>query len=123
MASNLSVSLQPEVVRSNTGVLIAAGEGTPGNYVNIGVPLAQPSRLILFQNGTDGAVMISFDGGITDHLPVFAGAFVLLDITTNRTDTGGAFNLAKGTQFAAKSLAGFTPPTTGSFFITSFYAK
>jgi hypothetical protein len=121
MASNLSVSLAPEAVRSVLGATIAAGAGA---YVNVGTVLAQPARLILFQNGTDGDVMVSFDGGITDHMPIFLGAFVLLDVTTNRTDTGGAFNISQGSQFAVRTLGGtFTTPTTRAFFLTSFYAK
>lgn len=118
MSSNLSVRILPEAVLTETGALIAAGAGA---YVAIGTPLENPSRLVLFQNGTDGDVMISFDG-VTDHMPVFLGAFVLLDVTTNRSNTGGAFNVGEGTQFWARNLGGsYTDPTTGEFFISSFY--
>ena len=120
MSSNLSVRILPEQVKTETGANIGAGAGT---YVAIGTPLAEPARLILFQNGTNGDVMISFDG-VTDHMPVFLGAFVLLDVTTNRANTGGAFNIGEATQFWARNLGGtFTNPTTGAFFITSFYGK
>jgi hypothetical protein len=137
MASNLSITMYPEAVYSNTGALIAAGGGTPGNYVSIGTPLLNPARIILFQNGTDGDIMLSFSNGIpiaqpagppaisADNLPVLKGSFVLLDVSTNQTEVAGSFNIAQGTQFAAKTLAGagFTAPTTGAFFITSFYGK
>lgn len=118
MSSNLSVRILPEAVKSETGANIGAGAGT---YVAIGTPLANPGRITLFQNGTDGDVMISFDG-VSDHMPIFLGAFVLLDVTTNRSKTGGAFNVGEGTQFWARNLGGtFTTPTTGEFFISSFY--
>jgi hypothetical protein len=88
--------------------------------------ILSPGRLLLIQNATDGDVMISVDG-VTDHVPVFKGSFVLLDIMTNKAETGGAFNIAQQTKIYAIELnsagggafAGlFTNPTTGAVFAT-----
>ncbi len=60
--------------------------------------------------------MVSFDG-ITDHLPVAADGFVLLDITANKTVSQG-FYIAEGTRFYVKEIGN---PTSGSIYISSFY--
>lgn len=106
----LAIKILPEAVRS-----LAFGS-ISGTYMGVGTPLSNPSRLVMFQNFTDGDVMVSFDG-ITDHLPVSANGFVLLDITANKTVTQG-FYIAEGTRFYVKEI---TAPSTGSFYISSFY--
>jgi hypothetical protein len=106
----LSIKLLPEAVRS-----LAFGS-ISGTYAGVGTPLSNPSRIILIQNLTDALVMISFDG-ITDHLPVAADGFVLLDVTANKTVSQG-FYIAEGTRFYVKEIG---TPTTGSVYISSFY--
>jgi hypothetical protein len=107
----VSIKVLPEAVRTLDFSLIS------GTYMGVGTPLTNPSRIILFQNFTDQAVMISFDG-ITDNLPVAASGFVLLDITANKTVSQG-FSIAEGTRFYAKELT--DAPTEGSLYISSFY--
>lgn len=107
----LAIKLLPEAVRS-----LAFGS-ISGTYMGVGTPLSNPSRIILIQNFMDEAVMISFDG-ITDHLPVAADGFVLIDITANKTASQG-FYIAEGTRFYAKELS--SAPTSGSVYISSFY--
>lgn len=106
----LAIKLLPEAVRSIAAASIGVG------YMGVGTPLTNPSRLILFQNYTDAALMISFDG-ITDHVPIAANGFVLLDITANKTVNQG-FYIAEGTRFYVKEIGA---PTTGSFYVSSFY--
>lgn len=107
----IAIRVLPEAVRTLDFSAIS------GTYMGVGIPLSNPSRIVLFQNFTDQAVMISFDG-ITDHLPVPAEGFVLLDITANKTVSQG-FAVAQGTRFYAKQLT--DAPTVGSFYISSFY--
>lgn len=107
----LAIKVLPEAVRT-------LGFGSiSGAYMGVGTPLENPSRIILIQNFADEAVMVSFDG-LTDHLPVAASGFVLLDITANKTVTQG-FYIAEGTRFYVKELD--TTPTSGSVYISSFY--
>src|SRR5580693_3069605 len=108
--SALSIKLLPEPVRS-----LAFGS-ISGAYMGVGTPLSNPSRLIIFQNFTDSALMVSFDG-ITDHLPVAANGFVLLDVTANKSATQG-FYIAEGTRFYVKEIG---VPSLGTFYISSFY--
>ncbi len=107
----LAIKLLPEAVRS-----LAFGS-ISGTYMGVGTPLSNPSRLILFQNFTDEAVMVSFDG-ITDHMPVAANGFVLLDITANKTVSQG-FYIAEGTRFYIKQES--SAPSSGNFYISTFY--
>ena len=113
MQANLSVRLTPEPVRS-----LAAGSVGVG-YTAIGTPLKNPAKILLFQNGTDQSVMISFDG-VNDHFPLFSGTFVLLDASTNRTDPAGSCTVAANTQFYAKQIG---TPTTGSVYVSVFYGS
>ncbi len=106
----LAIKVLPEAVRS-----LAFGS-ISGTYMGVGTPLTNPSRLVIFQNFTDGAMMVSFDG-ITDHVPVAANGFILLDITANKTVSQG-FYIAEGTRFYVKQI---DAPTTGSFYISTFY--
>ncbi len=89
------------------------------------------ARQVLIQNGTDGDVMIS-DDGVTDKAPVFKGAFILLDVTSNKTNPAGAFYMPAGTVLyvtqlnaaAEDAFAGdYTDPTSGAVFATFFYGK
>ncbi len=106
----LAIKLLPEAIRSIAFGSIAVG------YMGVGTSLAHPSRLVMFQNFTDAALMVSFDG-ITDHLPVAANGFVLLDVTANKTVSQG-FYIAEGTRFYVKEI---DAPSLGSFYISSFY--
>src|SRR5580692_10841660 len=98
MSNGLNLRFAVEPVRYILGPSVTAA------YVALGnaglTALQNGARQILIQNGTDGDVMISFDG-VTDHFPVFLGAFVLLDITTNKNDQAGSLYLAAGTTIYA----------------------
>ena len=113
MSSVQSIIIAPEPVRTITSGALTI------NYQAVGGPLLDSSHMVIFQNGTNGNVMISWDG-INDHYPVFSGAFVLLDVATNRTHQAGAFLIPTNTQFWAKWIAVPGGPT-GSVYITSFY--
>ena len=106
----LSIKILPEAVRSLAFGSISAA------YMGIGTPLSNPSRIFLIQNLTDALLMFSFDG-ITDHIPVAANGFVLLDITANKTVSQG-FYIAEGTRIYVKEV---DTPTSGSVYVSSFY--
>jgi hypothetical protein len=106
----LAIKIFPEAVRS-----LAFGS-ISGAYMGIGTPLANPSRIILIQNFTDASLMLSFDG-VTDHVPIAADGFVLLDVTANKTVSQG-FYIAEGTRFYVKEIG---TPSVGSIYISSFY--
>lgn len=109
---NLAIRLYPEPLRS-----IAFGSIGPA-YMGIGTAFAHPVRILYLTNQTNALLLFSFDG-VTDHLALPAGAFILLDVTANKTITSGCY-LAQGTRIYVKQSA---VPTSGSVYLTVFYAQ
>lgn len=101
--------MYPEPLRT-----IAFG-GITGTYAGVGTALTNPGRIYWLQNDTDALLTFSWDG-LTDHFVLPSGAFVLLDVTSNRTDTGGSLNIATGQRTYVKGA-----PTSGAVYLTSFY--
>lgn len=91
-------------------------------YAVIGVPFEHPARQIFIQNLTNQPVMVSFDGS-TDHLPLASNGFYLDDTASNRQATADQLNWPKGSQWWVKTLPGGSDPTTGSVWLSVFYAK
>ena len=111
--SNLAIRVMPEPVRS-----VAFGVIT-GAYVGLGAPFAYPVHWFMVQNLTDQGVMISWDG-INDHFPLPSNGYVIMDVGSNKTLTGGSFMVAQGTRFYVRALTG-SLPTLGSVYLSIFY--
>lgn len=109
--SNNAQQIYPEVLRT-----IAFGS-ISGTYAGIGTPLLHPGRLYYLVNQTDVLLTFSWDG-INDHFVVPAGSYILIDITTNRTATGGAFMVSENTRTYVKGA-----PGSGSVYLTSFFGS
>ncbi len=109
MSTNLGIRLQAEAVRT-----LAFG-AISGTYAALGSALLNPARIYYILNTTDGALTFSWNG-TTDHFVVNAGGFLLLDVTTNRSDTGGMCAIAQGTVTWVKGTA-----TSGSVYLSVFY--
>lgn len=93
---------------------IAAGATA---YVAAG-SLLNSARQILFNNLTNGFLIISLNG-IDDHFVLPAGAAFFNDVCSDRTEQSGAFVVALGQQFFVKYSG--AAPTTGNFYIQVFY--
>lgn len=87
-----------------------------GVYTGIGTSLANPARIIFVQNLTNATLLFSMDG-VTDHFPLAANAFLLLDVSTNKSISDGFF-IAAGTRFYVKTSGS---PTSGSVYVSVFY--
>lgn len=86
-----------------------------GSYANIGTALTDRAAAFRITNNTDGDMLFSLDGGVTDHLFVPASTFVLYDVRSNaRPVNQGNFVLPIGTQFAVKQV---TAPTENSIYV------
>jgi len=108
-----AIRLQAEPVRS-----LAFGS-ISGVYAGIGTEMTRPIRMILLQNLTNAAVMVSFDG-INDHLPLAANGYIVLDVTANKTvDTG--FFIGEGQRFYVKDLG--VACTAMSVYLSVFYGS
>ena len=113
MASpSLAIRLQFEPVRSLGEASIGAG------YMGVGTAINNPARQIFIQNLTDVSLMFSFDG-IHDHFPLPTNGFLLLDITSNKTQQGGFF-IAEGSRLYVKEIG---TPSTGSVYFSVMYGE
>lgn len=110
-------NIVPNYVRFDAVRSMAAGSIT-NTYQTFDVPFGHYMRLLHFINGTDGNMMVSFDG-TTDNLPVFAGSFDLYDLTADQ-DSDESFRYQVGTQVYIKYL---TAPTTGTFYLVAVFCK
>jgi hypothetical protein len=88
---------------------------TPNTYS----PLLQPPVHIIFDNQTDTAIAISYDG-VNTWRTFPAGEAVLLDMRANH-GLASNFTFSNGTQFYAK-LSGVSAGTSGNFSISYTYA-
>ncbi len=103
--------------RAETLRTLAFG-GIGAGYAAVGDPLDNPTRMLLVQNLTDASVLFSFDG-LNDHFPLAAGAFIIFDVCSDRTNDGGFF-VSAGTIINVKQLG---VPTTGSVYVSAFYGQ
>ena len=93
--------------------------GISGTYANIGVPLAKLPRAFCITNSTDGDLMVSDDGGVTDKFFLSAGSYKTWDIQANmNAHDDDKYVLPIGTQFAVKQV---TAPTEKSIYIEILY--
>ncbi len=88
-------------------------------YAIIGTPLSAPARIIKLVNLTNENALISTNG-IDDHDIIPAGSFALYDVTTNKTEQGGALFFAEGDRFYVKTA---TPPSEGGVSLTVIYGS
>lgn len=111
--SNNSIRILAEPVRS-----LAFGS-IGGAYMGIGTSLSNPSRILYLLNDTNATLMFSYDG-ITDNQPLPASSAIILDLTANRTQTGGAAFIAEGTRIYVKQVG---TPTSGSVYVSTYYGS
>ncbi len=109
--SNLAIRLFPEVIRT-----LAFGS-ISGTYAGIGSPLLNPCRILHLTNTTDVLLTFSFDG-VNDHFVIPSDSFMLLDVTSNMTLTGGSFVISQGQRIYVKGA-----PTLGSVYLSVFYGS
>jgi len=105
--------LVPDLLQSlSYGGIITEG------FINVAV-FVQPVRLLLIQNLTDQLVVFSFDGHNSHLILPSCGNFTM-DIATNR-GTPQTMSLPVGYGIGAKALD--VEPTTGSVYVSYFYAQ
>ena len=108
-----AVRVLPEPVRTLGFAAIS------GSYAAIGTPFNYPIHYFMIQNLSDAAAMISWNG-TDDHFPLEVNGYIIMDVSSNRTSTGGSFMISQGTQFYAKALTA-SLPTTGNIYLSVFY--
>jgi hypothetical protein len=109
--SNLAIQIFPEPLRVTEFGDIGAG------YTLIGTPFENPSRILVIQNLTDKQMDFSFNGD-DDHLTLPSGGQIVLDVTANRTNTGGAAYFSQGIGIWVKYVVA---PTLGEVAVSTFF--
>ena len=107
---SLSIRLQCEPVRTLAAAAILAG------YMGVGTAMSRPIRMLFIQNLTDVTLMFSLNG-IDDNFPLAAQGYIMLDISSNKTNTQG-FYFAEGQRVYVKQSG---VPATGAVWVTTFY--
>jgi len=110
MAQSQSIKLAVEPVRSLAFGSIAAG------YTGVGTSFANPVRILHVQNLTDVTLMFSYDG-VLDHFPLATSSYLLLDITSNRSNEQGYY-IPEGDRLYVKQDG---VPSSGSVYATIYY--
>jgi hypothetical protein len=77
-----------------------------GSYIAFGTGFTYPVRLLHIVNKSNEDVLISFDGGYTDHLYIAAGSYLVYDFGTNRGNSAPVLELAQGSPMMIKGTAG-----------------
>ena len=75
-------------------------------------------RQIIVQNYTDVLLQFSFDG-INPHFVLPSGGQLILDVTTNEIANSQGWFIGIGTQMSVEQIGA---PTTGSVYVSAFYA-
>jgi len=107
-------------------VTAASISGAGGAYVNLGVTLQHPLRMLIIQNYTDGYIQVSMDKGTSDAFVMGPDFAMIFDMTSNsqhRGQTEDGPMVAAGTQIQVKQLSGFGAVSTGSVFLSGFYEQ
>lgn len=108
---NLAVRLYAEPLRT-----LAFGS-ISGTYAPLGSVFANPCRIMHIVNTTDALLTFSLDG-LTDHFVCASNAYLIIDITSNMTSTGGSLALAQGQRIYVKGS-----PTLGTVYLTVWFGS
>jgi len=112
-----AVRLLPEALRT----LNFSGISTV--YSPVGTSFNNACRLLYIVNNTNAILWFSLDG-VTDHFVVPVTSSIIIDVTANRTDIGGALSIAMGTRvFVRGEPDTGGAPSSGDVFVSVFYAK
>lgn len=107
---NFVVSIKAEALRS------LANGSISGTYANIGTPTLHPWKIFYISNTTDGDVIISLNGGVTDNFVVPTKQTLSMDASANGLQNNEY--LPQGTQFSVKEVGALT---TGSVYVAGVY--
>ena len=90
------------------------------SYVSVGLPFANPVRILKVTNLTNQPMLISLNG-IDDHDIVAAGGFFLYDYSSNKANAAGLLEQPQGDRIYVKAPS--TLPTVGNVYVTVVYAS
>jgi hypothetical protein len=90
-------------------------------YEPIGLPFANPVRILKVTNLTDQNMIISLNG-VDDNDIVASSGFFLYDYASNKASTAGLLEQPQGDRIYVRSETGVSP-TIGNVYVTVVYAS
>ena len=109
-----AIRFYPEPLRSIAAGLIGGG------YQPVGSAFAHAIYWIHLVNDTDVALVFSWDG-VTDHVFLPSGGFLVMDITANQTKTDLVLFFSVGQKIYVNNVT--SDPSTGIVSLSAFYAS
>jgi len=106
----MSLQLKSEDARSVAGTALTA------NLADVGTPTTSPARTVVFLNGCDDQVVVSWDDGRTEGFDLPPSSAVAIDCAISPGENNARPYLGVGSQFQAKHDG--VAPTTGKLSIT-----
>jgi hypothetical protein len=91
------------------------------DYEPVGLPFANPVRILKVTNLTDQNMIVSLNG-IDDNDVVASNGFFLYDYSSNKASTAGLLEQPQGDRIYIRSETN-TLPTTGNVYVTVVYAS
>lgn len=90
-------------------------------YTSVGLPFANPVRILKVTNLTDKNILVSLNG-LDDHDVVSANGFFLYDYASNKANAAGLLEQPQGDRIYIKSETNVVP-TMGNLYVTVVYAS
>ena len=112
LASSIRVRYEP--LRS---ILFSA---ITANYQSVGLPFANPVRILKVTNLTNKNMLISLNG-VDDHDVVVANGFFLYDYSSNKANAAGLLEQPQNDRIYVKAEGSL--PGSGSLYVTVVYAS
>ncbi len=94
--------------------------GISAVYAGVGLPFANPVRILKVTNLTDANILVSLNG-VDDHDVVPAYGFFLYDYASNKGSAAGLLEQPQGDRIYVKSEGAV--PTLGNLYVTIIYAS
>jgi hypothetical protein len=91
-----------------------------GGYMGIGTAFAHPVKLLKIINLTDANLIVSYDG-VNNQDIVTANGGVIYDISANKADPAGTFQLSVGDRVYVMEET--SAPTLGNVYVVVVYAS
>lgn len=89
-------------------------------YEPVGLPFANPVRILKVTNLTDQPAIVSING-VDDHDIVAANGFFLYDYASNKSEAAGLLEQPQGDRIYVRTPD--TLPTLGNIYVTVIYAS
>lgn len=94
--------------------------GISGTYAGVGLPFANPVRILKVTNLTSSNILVSLNG-IDDHDIVAANGFFLYDYSSNKSSSAGLLEQPQGDRIYVKAEDDL--PLAGNLYVTVVYAS